>query len=82
MAEHRDREEKWTMLPLFNPKGGNMKSEAIYRDVELINFKSDTKTCGARQATIMPFLNPDYTPYASFSSLTFREVAHEAVTFF
>lgn len=80
-GEHRDREEKWDMLPLFNPKGGAMTGDALYDNIELINFKSDRKTCGERQAAIMPFLQPDYTPFARFENLIFREVSNSAVAF-
>jgi len=49
--------------------------------VRLINFISARKTCGSRQAAIMPFLSPDYTPYAELTGLIFDNVHREALTF-
>lgn len=58
-----------------------MKGDSVVRNVEMINFTTATKVCGARQAAIMPLLAPDYTPYAVFENVLFDNVAHEAVTF-
>lgn len=33
-----------------------MSGESYYENVELINFTTNTKTCNARQAAILPFL--------------------------
>lgn len=55
--------------------------QAKYRNLRLINFTTAFKTCGERQAAIMPFLAPDYTPYAEFRALTFDNVAHEAMAY-
>lgn len=77
---HRDREDKWTMLPLFKESSA-MTGESYYDNVELINFTTNEKTCGARQAAVMPFLQPDYTPFAEMKNIRFTNVAHEAVAF-
>ena len=80
--EHRDREPDWRKLPLFNLNGNSMKGgETEYKNVRLVNFEEKEKDCGAKQFAIRPFLAPDYTPYASFSGLTFDNVAHEAMLY-
>ena len=78
---HKDEEPDWEMLPLFKSAGAMRGGRSIYRNVRLINWISAQKTCGSRQAAIMPFLAPDYTPYAELTGLTFDNVAREAVTY-
>lgn len=68
------------MLPLFKSSGA-MSGDSLYQNLELIDFPSEFKTCGARQAAIMPFLQPDYTPYAQFDDLLLTNVGHDALTF-
>lgn len=80
-AGHKDREEDWKHLPLFEKAGAMRGGRATYRDLRLINFITARKTCGSRQAAIMPFLAPDYTPYAEFTGLIFENVAREALTY-
>lgn len=68
------------MLPLFKESSA-MSGESLYTNVELVNFTTNRKTCGARQAAIMPFLQPDYTPFATMKNIRMTNVAHEAVAF-
>ena len=77
---HKDREPKWSKLPLFKSSGA-MQGDSIYRNLEIIDYPSEFKSCGARQAAVMPFLQPDYTPYAAFDNLILNNVAHDAMTF-
>ena len=68
-------------MPLFAEAGALQGGRSTYRNVRLINFTSAEKSCsGARQAAILPFLAPDYTPYAEFTGLIFDNVAREALT--
>lgn len=80
-SEHKDREPDWKHLPLFEKAGSMKGGQSKYRNLRLVNFTTATKTCGARQAAIMPFLAPDYTPFAEFTDLIFDNVAREALTF-
>jgi len=79
---HLDRQEKFYKLPLFKVKGGAMQGDAIYTDNRFVDFTTNTKTCGSRQAAIMPYLAPDYTPYARFEGVVFDNVNHGALTYF
>lgn len=78
---HGDEEPDWEMLPLFKNAGAMRGGRSKYKNVRLINFTSAQKTCGSRQAAIMPFLSPDYTPYAELTGLIFDNVAREALTY-
>jgi len=49
-------------FPLFE-RSGSMQGDSVYTRLRFVNFQSATKTCGAQQAAITPFLQPDYTPY-------------------
>ena len=75
---HADMQVKYRKLPLFGGSGA-MTGQATYTRVEFINYTGKTTSCGAAQAAIRVFSNPDYTPYAEFISPTFRNVAQDAL---
>ena len=77
---HEDRNMKSKMLPLFKASG-SMTGHATYTNLEFINYKSSQKSCGATQYAIKPYLQPDYTPFATFKNIKLTEVAHEAFTY-
>ena len=45
-GSHKDREEKWFMLPLFS--SGSMTGSALYENISFNNFSSAKKTCGKK----------------------------------
>ena len=45
--QHDDRQPKWYKLPLFKTSGA-MQGDAKYTNLELINYLSPFKTCGAK----------------------------------
>jgi len=60
---HEDRQPKFTKLPLFK-KSGSLTGRGEVHNHRFVDYDSPTTTCGSKQRAIMPFNNPNYTPYS------------------
>ena len=60
-----------------------MTGRGYYHNTKFINWKHQTKSCGAKQKTFGPWKgNSDMVAYAEFKNTIFDNVHDSAITFF
>ena len=69
-------------MPLIKLCGSGIRGQGYYYDVEFINWASEKKVCGAKQAVFGPWKgNSDYTAFSEFIRPVFDGVKTEALTY-
>ena len=79
---HRDREEEWVSLPLFN-RSDSFTGTVLYQNLKFENFKTPTTTCGSSQAALGPYWQQtDYVPFIKLQTPTFVNLELDALAHF